>query len=101
MSAKRFDPKTPSVICQTIPTPSPSFKTVCAIVVSLVVVYFMLSAWDDFLDEAIRNVFGLKDTLSGRFARACIASWIAFTVLVLLEIDIDDLMGVFLHDAII
>lgn len=90
--------KIPSVYCLKTPTPSPSFQAVCRLVLALICVYFMISAWDDFLDEALRETFQLEDTLSGRLLRAFIASGIAVLVLMLVRIDIDDLMGVFIHE---
>jgi hypothetical protein len=88
----------PEVRCLPTKTPAPSFEMVLKITTALVAVYFMVSAWDDFLDEAIRNYFGLHDTLEGRLFRALVASLIAVTVLMVVQIHIDDLMGIVLHD---
>ena len=89
----------PQVHCLRDATPSPSFSVVVRLVVALVIVYFMISAWDDFLDECIRKAFHIeKDTLAGRLMRAIVASLIAVAILMLVRIDIDDLMGAFVHE---
>lgn len=90
--------KPPEVRCLPVKTPAPSFQTILRIVAALVAVYFMVSAWDDFLDEGIRKLFGLQETVGGRFLRALIASLIALTVLMIVQIHLDDLMGIVLHD---
>lgn len=88
----------PEVYCLKTSTPPLPWKTIFRLVIALVSVYFMISAWDDFLDEAIRKFFHLDDTLSGRLFRAFLASVIAAFVLMVLKIDLDDLMGIFVHD---
>jgi hypothetical protein len=88
----------PQVYCVKTKTPPLPWETIFRLVLALVSVYFMISAWDDFLDEGIRHFFHLQDTLSGRLIRAFLASVIAAFVLMILKIDLDDLMGIFVHD---
>jgi hypothetical protein len=95
---KKENKKIPQVSCIKTDTPSPNFKVVLRLIVAFVSVYFMISAWDDVLDEAIRNYFHLQDTVGGRLVRAIIASTIAIVVLMIVRIDLDDLMGAFVHD---
>lgn len=78
----------PYVFCLKSNTPSPSFGVVMRLVVALVVAYFMISAWDDFLDELIRRLFNIHhDTLSGRLLRAVVASVVAAGTLLYVQID--------------
>src|SRR5437763_16424080 len=88
----------PQVYCLKTGTPTPPIIVVFRLILALVSVYFMISAWDDFLDESIRTVFHLHDTISQRLFRAVLATLLAIAVLMIVRIDIDDLMGVFLHD---
>ena len=78
-------------------TPAPKLKTALKIVVGLVFAFFMISAWDDFLDELIRQAFGLtSDSLGARLIRALIATVLAIVVLAAVNIHLDDLLGAFL-----
>lgn len=88
----------PQVRCVKSPTPAPSWKTFTRLVVALVIVYFMISAWDDVLDETLRRLFGFTNNegIMGKLVRALVATIIALTALKLVHIDIDDLMGAFI-----
>lgn len=88
----------PEVVCLSKYTPAPTMKVTLKIVIALVAVYFMVSAWDDVLDLATHHYFHLEDTVMGRLIRALIASLVTFAVLIIVQVHLDDLLGVVLHD---
>lgn len=80
------------------PTPAPKPLIVVKLIVAISIAYFMISAWDDYLDELLRKMFGLEqDTLRDRLVRAVIATILAIIVLRLVGVHIDDLFGVLIH----
>lgn len=88
----------PEVVCLNKYTPAPTMKVTLKIVLALVAVYFMISAWDDVFDLATHKYFHLEDTVGGRFLRALIASLVTFAVLMTVQVHLDDLLGVVFHD---
>jgi hypothetical protein len=88
----------PRVVCVN-ETPKPSPSAVLRLILALAVGYFMISAWDDYLDELLREQLGLqRDTLSERLIRAVAATIIAIIVLGIANVHIDDLFGANIND---
>jgi len=74
---------------------APNFITVITLIVALSSAYFMISAWDDYLDHLIRTYFGItKESLNDTGLRAVIATVFALAILGTLNIHIDDIFGV-------
>lgn len=86
------------VFCVPKPTPTPSVIATVRLILALVVAFFMVSSWDDLLDELIRKyIVGQRSTTLALVVRAVIATMVAILILLFVHIDIDDVFGAFLH----
>lgn len=64
------------------------------IIALLSISYFIVSAWDDYLDGIIEKKFGLsRNRPEDRFRRAIIATLIALAILWAINLDIGEVFG--------
>lgn len=91
--------KLPEVFCVSQPSPGSSADSIVRLVFALVFAYFMISAWDDFLSQVVRDVFGFNDrSLRELFTRGVISTILALAVLYVVDIDIAATFGILLYD---
>ena len=81
-----------------IQTPTPHPLAALRLVLALVFAFFMISAWDRFLDLVLKRCFRIRNCLVAAFVRAVIATLLAWFVLIVVDIDVDDAFGSVLED---
>lgn len=71
-----------------------SISTVIRVVLVVIIIYSIISAWDDWVDSMLRKYFGLDKTLQGKFTFAILVTMIGIAIFLVCKIHPFHAMGI-------